>query len=559
MRQNYLAKLLDPKLNGPEITSLLAELLEVKISEGTIKKELEQHPNYPSLLSISDVLNNYGIENLTVNVDDDKIAKASVPFITQIKGAKSNTDFFTVVKGIGDDSIHYFDPESQRWRFSSLPDFIKKCSGIVLLTEVKDGAGEKEYLEKVSEEKRRRRAQNFTIFCIPAIVLVAGVIAFLQNGTGALLPFIFSVFTLAGAVLGVLLIWHELDQYNPVLQQICRAGRKVNCSGVLQSKGAKIAGVSWTSIGFSYFIGELLLLMFGGITSLQTLFVVGCFNVLAVPYIFYSVYYQWRIAKQWCILCLCVQGLLILQLAVTLGGNWLTSRFAGNIAPELYLQIITSFSIPFITIAILLPALLNSKERNRINIELQKLKHNPQIFETLLVKQKTFVESVEGLGIRLGNPNATYKIIKVCNPYCGPCAQAHAPLEELLHNNPDLQIQILFTATNNEDDITASTVRHLLAIAEKNEEAIIRQALDDWYLADTKDYNIFAERYPMNGELTRQSAKIAAMRSWCDKVAIGFTPTFFIALPANNLDETIAYYQLPDIYSITDLKYFFSV
>ncbi len=69
---------------------------------------------------------------------------------------------------------------------------------------------------------------------------------------------------------------------------------------------------------------------------------------------------------------------------------------------------------------------------------------------------------------------------------------------------------------------------------------------------------MFAARYLMNGELTEQSAKIEAMRSWCNKVKIEFTPTFFIALPANNLDGTIAYYQLPDIYSVADLKYFFS-
>src|SRR5260221_6683090 len=106
MRQNHLAKLLEPKSNGPQITSLLTELLDVKISEGTIKKELEQHPDYPSLLSISDVLASYGIENLTVNVDHDKIVNAPMPFITQIKGSKNDINFFSVVKGIANDSIH---------------------------------------------------------------------------------------------------------------------------------------------------------------------------------------------------------------------------------------------------------------------------------------------------------------------------------------------------------------------------------------------------------------------------------------------------------------------
>jgi protein-disulfide isomerase len=101
---------------------------------------------------------------------------------------------------------------------------------------------------------------------------------------------------------------------------------------------------------------------------------------------------------------------------------------------------------------------------------LQRLRHNPQIFNALLAKQKVVTESTEGLGIILGNPNATNKIIKVCNPYCGPCARAHIPMEELLNNNPDVQIQIIFTATNKEGDVRASPVRHLLDIYENNSQ-----------------------------------------------------------------------------------------
>ncbi|HEY2722735.1 MAG TPA: hypothetical protein VGI82_13465 [Chitinophagaceae bacterium] len=35
-------------------------------------------------------------------------------------------------------------------------------------------------------------------------------------------------------------------------------------------------------------------------------------NIFALPYTLFSVYYQWKVAKQWCILCLAVQGLLLL-------------------------------------------------------------------------------------------------------------------------------------------------------------------------------------------------------------------------------------------------------
>ena len=86
---------------------------------------------------------------------------------------------------------------------------------------------------------------------------------------------------------------------------------------------------------------------------------------------------------------------------------------------------------------------------------------------------------------------------------------------------------------------------------------MIKQALDDWYLAENKNYEAFAAKYPMNGELKRQEAKIETMKNWCDKTEIAFTPTFFVSVP--NDDGSTRYYQLPEIYTVADLKYFFSV
>ena len=252
-------------------------------------------------------------------------------------------------------------------------------------------------------------------------------------------------------------------------------------------------------------------------------------------------------------------GLIGIAAYNALAGGWHALLPLGIITPNLIMQSITAFVIPFLVATILLPALQKAKESKRHHTELQKLKHNPQIFEALLKKQKMATESPQGLGITLGNLNATYKLIKVCNPYCGPCAKAHVPMEELLHNNPDVQIQVLFTATNNEGDIKTPPVKHLLAIAEINNEATTKQALDDWYLAENKDYEVFAAKYPMNGELKLQDIKIESMQNWCDNVKIAFTPTFFVSLSNNESEGIPTFYQLPEMYSVSDLKYFFAV
>jgi uncharacterized membrane protein len=553
-----LKNLFEPLSNGSETAQLLAELLNVKISATTLVKEIEEHPNYPSLLSISDLLNNYGIENIGIKIDPAKLEEIPVPFVTTVKGMKRGEEVFTIVKEIGNNAVHFFDPEKHDWITSSYEDFLRKCTGLVLIVQVADNAGEKGYDKKILEERKKRVSRYLMALFFPTLIVVSSIIAFIEHGSAVLLPFIFSVLTIAGATCGILLLWYELDKHNPMLKQICSSGKKVNCGAVLESNAAKIWGISWTTIGFSYFTGILLLLLFLGIGNKGGLFLISWVNATAVPYVVFSIFYQWKIAKQWCALCLSVQGILLSQLAITILGGWHGLITLNEVTPGLLISSLTAFSIPFIAITVLLPALKKAKERKRIFTELQQLKHNEQIFEAMLQQQKMVTESTEGMGITLGNPNAPYKLIKVCNPYCAPCAKAHKTMEDLLHGNPNVQIQIIFTATNKENDYKAPPVKHLLAIAERNVEAITKTALDKWYLADVKDYKLFADKYPMNGELKQQTEKIAAMEKWCDKVEIGFTPTFYISTPNSSSGEVSKFYQLPKIYNVEDLKYFFS-
>jgi len=56
-------------------------------------------------------------------------------------------------------------------------------------------------------------------------------------------------------------------------------------------------------------------------------------------------------------------------------------------------------------------------------------------------------------------------------------------------------------------------------------------------------YESLAAKYPMNGKLKQQDAKIEAMRKWCDGAEIIFTPTIFV----NG-------HRLPENYNVEELK-----
>jgi len=533
-----------------DVTAKLFSLLDVKITYTTLEKDLYNHPDYPSLLSISDMLARHKVENVSLRIPPDKLTEIPTPFVAPIKSETAHSISFTVVEAVSDNNVKYYHPEEYQWKNISRVDFEKKwTSGIVLLADAEGAIDEKDYDKKHSEEKRLKIAKYTTFLAVPVFTLIACFATAVKYGHLGLFPVIFTIFTLLGCIIGSLLLWYGIDEYNPIAQQICGAGKKTNCGAVLNSKASKIAGITWSVIGFTYFAGGLFTLIFTGIVNTTALFILAWLNILAIPYVLFSIYYQWRVAKQWCVLCLSVQALLVLQLVTALTSGWHAALSPSEVFnSDLLLPVLFAYAIPFIIVNLLLPAYRSTRESRHNKTELQRLKHNPQIFEALLGKQKKITESTAGLGIVLGNPDATHKIIKVCNPYCGPCAKAHTPMEELLLNNPDLQIQIIFNATNNEGDIKAPLVKHLLAIAGKGGEQLTQQALDDWYLTEKKDYEVFAAKYPMNGELKQQDDKVNAMHNWCDKTEITFTPTFFV----NG-------YQLPETYSLSDLQYFLTV
>lgn len=554
--KNKIGQLIDPEANEVEVTLVLLKLLKVNVSRTTIKNEINDHPFPASLLSLSDVLNNYGVENIALNLVNNKIINIADPFIAQLNGINEDKEYFTVVRYINETNTQFFDPIKHQWLTEGTNDFLKRCTGLVLLVDPQENAGEIDYRINKREETKTQLGKFITYLIIPFALFLTWAVAIFQSKTDLLFPFLFSVFTLSGAIISGLLIWFDLDEHNPFLQKICTSGKTADCNAIVKSKGGKIAGISWSIIGFNYFLAILLLLIITGITNPVSLFIISWVNVLSLPYVFFSVYYQWKVEKKWCKLCLAIQAVLLAQFVVALLGGWHNLSIS-SISAATIIQGIIALSLPLIISILVIPSLRIGKEKTDISRRYNKLKRDRFIFETLLKTQQALSYNRPELGITLGNPEANFKIIKVCNPYCSPCADAHKPIEQLLHTNPDLQVQIIYSASNSDEDFSAEPVKHFLAINENNDAELTKKALDDWYLAKSKDYSVFASKYPLDTELDRQKERVEEMSEWCAVEQIEGTPTFFVSIGDD--DGNTGFYKLPDIYSISDLKYLLSV
>jgi uncharacterized membrane protein len=526
---------------------LLVEL-KVPVTKLGLSQYLQEHPDYPSLLSISDVLKEYKVNNVSFRTNIVELQKFTAPLLIQFQATKNeHYQTFKIIREISNGRFLVQDEVYKKGQWLDAGEFADRWTGVILLAEASGESGEKEYELHLAKERRKKTIGYFSLVAFLVSIAVWSFSAIHGGPARALVSISYLLLVLMGCGLGLLLLWYELDQHNPLLRKICSSGRKTNCTAVLQSKGSKIGGISWSVVGLTYFAGCLLLLMAAGAADPEIRFLLCWLSIAAAPYTVFSLYYQWRVAKQWCVLCLSVQAVLLCQVVITLSGRWLAEYSFHALSFGSVRMVGIFFLLTFLVADLLLLAYKSAKEGKANRRALQQLKHNPELFETILASQPFVGEIPSYLGLLLGNPGARNRITKVCNPYCGPCSDSHFILDDLFQNNPDIQLQIIYDNFNREDDIRTVAARHFLAIAEKvsAEDELVR-ALDEWYGAKKKDYLLFSEKYPMNGEIDRQHAKMEAMKQWCESVNIQETPTFFI----NG-------YRLPDTYTVQDLKYFF--
>jgi uncharacterized membrane protein len=522
--------------NQPLVLNGFLKSIKVKVSLSTIDQTLSEHPDYPSFLSITDSLKKWNVDCLALQANANNLLSIPTPFITILKDGQ-----FIVVREILDDEIKIINQYGKK-ELVKMNQFIEKWTETIIIAESNELSGEIDYIKK----QRTAILNQFIIALIPIGILVSVLVPFI-NGSVDLVPSLFVVTTLIGLAASVLLLWYDIDKGNPLLKQICSGIQKSSCSAVLNTKAASIGGiVTWSEVGFFYFSSSLLFVAFVGISTVLP--VLNVFSLLALPYVIFSIYYQWRVAKQWCVLCLWVQAVLLIEGILTIINNLVSYTAIEQVINTNWFVVLIVLIIPIISWYLLKPILKRNQAAKYEKRSYLKLKYDEQVFNSLLQRQPSIIAyPTEGLGITIGNPNATKTIVKVCNPYCGPCATAHPELEKIIKDNPSIKAQIIFTTTNNEKDRGLKPVKHLLAIAAKGDDLLTEHALDDWYLAKEKNYDKFAIKYPINGELQKQAENIDLMKTWCDKVKIEYTPTIYI-------DG----YKLPRNYQLKDINYFLS-
>jgi thiol-disulfide isomerase/thioredoxin len=511
--------------------NMLGEL-GIPFTNRFLKEKLRTHPESESLLAISDTLTKYKLESLALQLGEDKLDQLPLPCIVQV--SQNTYPYFTCLSQVSEDWVEYLDEKGKRIK-QRRENFVAQWTGITLVVEKGEHSGEPEYTKR----RKEQLIYGSLLFLLGAVGLawIIGHFIIWNNSTsyslGAIALFIVK---LSGLGISAILLWSEVDKKNAVISQFCGGGDQTDCNSVIDS--FSIAGfISLGNLAFAYFFASTTLLLVSSFSA-SALALSGLLSYSSLAIIPFSLYYQGVRLKKWCRLCLWISGILVAELGV---GQFLLPDLAWPSFGDLGL-----FSFVFLASVLawisLKPYLNTQKDLYATKSKLAKVLSNKELFDYFLSKSRQITSNPEGLGILLNGTNPKYHVIKVCNPYCGPCARTH-PLLEQLYEAGNIDLQIVFIP-GGEDEVRLKTIRHLLGIASAGNLEQTRQALDDWYSQDKKDYEAFTANYPLNGELAKQESKINAMLDWAEKEQIDHTPTIFI----NG-------YELPSTYVVEDLHY----
>lgn len=512
--------------NVIETTYAFLQALNVKTNYNYLKERLIEHPDYPSLLAISEVFEDYKIENYAAQLSPNDLLEVPMPCLASLN---IEGGIFALVNDVQNGIVNWWHFEKGKQQ-ESIASFAEKWNGVLLLTQTSEASIEPNYTQN-----RQKILINWASIIGSILIFVIGFYLLFSVNVFSIILLCFIKFL--GFVTSVFLLWRLVDRNNPSLKNICQINSNVNCDSVLDSKAATIGGIlSWSEIGYFYFTGSLLSLLFTS-NNQEVIQNLAFLNLLTLPYTVFSIYYQGFVLKKWCVLCIATQIILWLEFFTF---NSLVSSFYqifSNYKESLIL--IIAFLLPIVIWFSLKPIFQKVINSNFYEQNLKSFQNNIPVFFTLL-RQERHVTQLPKILIYDGNLKAQNTILAVTHPYCSHCANNNKVLKQIICKNSDvLKSQIVFVSSNVKEDRSTVFVQHLFSL----DAQIRNEALDFWFEESNKDFEFWSKKYPVM-QITTNALEITEQHyAWCVQNDIIKTPTFFV----NG-------YCLPKLYKIGDIK-----
>lgn len=496
------------------------------------KKELEfqiqSHPSYPSLHSITGVLNHFNIENIAAEVTSNSETLHQLPeyFVAQINGSNGHK-LVTVKKG----ETKYTIYDGVKKSINLLKEeFIDKFTGIIVAVEK-------------NEEKKYANTTSTFYKNLPFVLVAALVLFVIYNLNLSVSAYIHLFLSFIGIVISIAIVKQEVGLQTAIGNAFCSGtDEKKDCDAVLTSKGAEIIkGYKLSDFSLLYFTGLFLLILIL-VTNPSLIFII---SLLAIPITIYSIYYQYAIVKKWCLLCLTIVGVLWLQAIVVL----FSKNFLFTVATEEVIFLVFAFSFVLLLWNYLKPTILELNTLRKEKITATKFQRNYTLFESMLLTSKGIeTQLVDTDEIVFGNSNANLEIVVITNPFCGHCRPVHKIVEDIIAKYKN-EVKIVVRFNINIADLESDVVKitsNLLEIYKKDKNECLTAMSDVYEGMAVKTWFL---KWGNCKEKEKFVTVLKKEKYWCLEKNINFTPEILL----NGKSYPKEYNKVDLIYFMEDL------
>lgn len=492
-----------------DVTAQYLKASRIKFSRKLLNEQLKAHPDYPALNSLTDMLDDWGMEYSALQLEPDDLRQMAYPFLAHIITQNGYEDFKIV--------RNHKQVQDER------SDFLKSWTGVALWIAPESPVKNDGHVELIRKEQTMRWLKGI----IPLIFI--GALATLFFRLNELNSLIFSLMSLAGIIVSGSIVAYNLGVDNRLTRSFCKI-EESGCHQVINSGFSRILpGIHLDDMALLYF-GSLLLFQLFTVAGFETYLLLVALPVLVSGLVsLASLGYQ-LVHKTWCKLCLLLNLVIWSQLAFSLLN--LPKFSITSIVPPLS-EALLAISLASCWLLIR-PLVEASKRVTEQDIRIRKWRQDPRWFQALLPLHKAIDRSIWDKELFLGNPRGALQITLASGPYCVPCAMAHRQLGDMLERFPkDIGLRLRFAVkeTNTKDIEAVTYLLHLIEEQVWSEhglgEVALKKILDDWF--DQQNLDEFSERYTISGSNGALVEELVAKHiNWRKQFQIDQTPGFFV-------------------------------
>lgn len=501
---------------------------KIFIDQAEFEFQIQSHPNYPSLLAISDTLSFFKVKNLASRIENDDLVHLPNNFIALIKNKKLSSNL-TVVEKIKN-GYKYLDygiiVENDQ------PSFLEVFQNIILLAETEDNF---QIESKKINVPLLLVSLLFGLFYL-ALVFINGFSFFVG---------LFVCLASIGVYLSYEAISSEFGIKTKFSEAVCTFTTNADCKAVLNTLKSKIIEkIGFSTVSIAFFCTQIIGILFFSILNKFLVFfnITSFLLLLSFPSIVFSIYHQTIVAKKWCPICIAIIAVILLELLTLIVGG----KFQFIFNPIYFLFYFFLLMVVYFGVHLIKKAGKISLLRKSTIAQNNRFKRNYTLFKMALNASEKLETTTFALEkIILGNPNANLKIIIISSPYCSYCKNAHELIIEILDRyNDKVCIQFHFNFNIKASSLSQKELHvNLLEIYFKFGQNEFLKKLHIWF--ETQDLSTVDNTSELLANEDRLIEILENQYNWNLQNKLTFTPAIII----ND-------FHFPKEYDRSDLMYF---